>query len=89
MIRLTKNTANATIVKTFPDSLLANVCLQVAGGGWTTAQTAKAMCLQSSVKRDGKAKIKNVLIELVDDTPVEGLMFDMAYEDQCRDACGL
>ena len=69
MLRLTKNTPGATIVKTFPNSLLANICLQVAGGGWTAAQTAKAMCLQASVNRDGEVKIKNILIELVDDTP--------------------
>lgn len=91
MIRITKTERSNGFkhVMDFPDNLLANVCLQVAGGGWTKAQTIKAMTMQDALKRDGRVKIKNVLIEMVSEEPDLGQMFDMAYEDQCRDACGL
>lgn len=93
MIRITKTERSNghKHVAEFPDSLLANVCLQVAGGGWTQGQTIKAMTMQDALKRDGRVKVKNVLIEIVAEAaePDLGQMFDMAYEDQCRDACGL
>ena len=87
---LTINKRN--IIRQFPDSLLPQICLQVCGGGYTTKQTADAMLLQSKVTERGYAtygKGRNVVTITMASEPDLGQMFDLAYEDQCRDACGL
>lgn len=61
MIVVTKGKARAE----FPDHLLAEVCLQVCGGGWATSQTANALIMQHTLRDTGKARIKNVRLELV------------------------
>jgi hypothetical protein len=67
MIRITKTDRDSGVkhVAEFADNLIANVCLQVAGGGWTKAQTIKAMTMQDALRRDGRVKVKNVLIETI------------------------
>lgn len=87
---LTVNKRN--IIRTFPDSLLPNVCLQVCGGGYTPKQTADATLLQSKVSERGYAiygKGRNVVTITMAAEPDMAQAFDVAYEDQCRDACGL
>lgn len=47
-----------------PDKLLPNVCLQIAGGGWTSKQTAEAMRLQAELNEYGTVKFKSVTLTL-------------------------
>ena len=59
-------------VRTFPNEKLAEVCLQLCGGGWTAAQTKKAMALQAKVLETGRAAMgtvkagQRVVIQLVE-----------------------
>ena len=62
MIEISKR---GQITKTFDDALLPNICLQIAGGGWTASQTANAMRLQADVERDGVGKHKGVTVKKV------------------------
>jgi hypothetical protein len=39
----------------FPNKMLAEVCLEVAGGGYTEAQCIKAMLLQDALREHGEA----------------------------------
>ena len=48
--------------RTFSDDQLPSVCLNVAGGGYTEAQTANAMITQDEVLRCGVAKINGFKI---------------------------
>ena len=41
----------------FPDEILAEVCLEVAGGGYSAGQTAAAMQLRQQVEETGKGKL--------------------------------
>ncbi len=62
-IRLTNTAPTIPTVRDFPDHLLPNICLQIAGGGWSAKQTAKALELQAKVNETGKAKFKHITIE--------------------------
>ncbi len=70
----------------------ANVCMQVAGGGYTAGQTAAAIVLQRELETTGRAKYKGITIELVADAvhhrnilaitgayPVLGLDYDRGF----------
>ena len=57
------NVTKGKVVRTFPDTLLAQICLELAGGGYTAGQTVKAMRLQSDVLEKGKAKLGIVTVE--------------------------
>jgi hypothetical protein len=46
----------------FPDAILAEVCLEVAGGGYTTGQTAAAMQLRQQVEEHGSGKLGKVTV---------------------------
>ena len=41
----------------FPDAILAEVCLEVAGGGYSVGQTAAAMQLRQQVEETGSGKL--------------------------------
>ena len=74
----------------FDDNLLAHVCLQLAGGGYTTKQTIEAMTTKAALERDGIVKTRRYTLErIADDGPDMARMFDDAYDEQCRNACGL
>lgn len=49
----------------FPDAILAEVCLEVAGGGYTTKQTANAMQLRQQVERHGAGKLGKTTVTKV------------------------
>ena len=56
------------------------------------AEISKHETIESANKEALKFRRKGrwVYVELIDKSePDLGRMFDMAYEDQCRDACGL
>lgn len=61
MIKITKGNN----VMWVDEALLPQVCLQVCGGGWAPAQTANAIVMQRMLRDEGKARIKNVHLELV------------------------
>lgn len=42
----------------------AKVCVELAGGGWTTAQTRKAMEYLRKLEETGKLKVKGYEITL-------------------------
>ena len=60
MITVTDNETG--ISRTFADDLLPHICLEVAGGGYTTKQTTVAMTLQAAVARDGTVKTRKATI---------------------------
>lgn len=41
----------------FPDAILAEICLEVAGGGYSAGQTAAAMQLRQQVEETGSGKL--------------------------------
>lgn len=41
----------------FPDEILAEVCLEVAGGGYSPGQTAAAMRLRQAVEETGSGRL--------------------------------
>lgn len=49
----------------FPDAILAEVCLEVAGGGYTANQTANAMQLRQQVEEHGTGKLGKTTITKV------------------------
>lgn len=51
--------------RTLEDKFLPNICLQIAGGGWTSTQVGKAMLLRADVERDGVGKYKGVTVKKV------------------------
>ena len=63
MIKITKG----NVSRMFKDQYLPNICLELAGGGYTAAQTAKAMVLQNKVLEKGKTKIGKVTLEKIDE----------------------
>ena len=65
MITVTKG----KVARTFPDTLLPQICLELAGGGYTAGQTAKAMRLQSDVLDKGRAKLGATTVEKSDEKP--------------------
>lgn len=46
------------ITREFPNKLLPAICLELAGGGYTTEQTFKAMCYQSAMEEKGEVKTR-------------------------------
>lgn len=89
MLKVTKP-GKPVMVRTYGDNLLAHVCLDLAGGGYTTKQTIEAMTTQAALERDGIVKTRRYTIErIADDSPAMARMFDDAYDEQCRNACGL
>ena len=89
MLKVTKP-GKPVMVRTYGDNLLAHVCLDLAGGGYTTKQTIEAMTTQAALERDGIVKTRRYTIErIADDNPDMARMFDDAYDEQCRNACGL
>jgi hypothetical protein len=89
MLKVTKP-GKPVMVRTYGDNLLAHVCLDLAGGGYTTKQTIEAMTTQAALERDGIVKTRRYTIErIADDSPDMARMFDDAYDEQCRNACGL
>ena len=65
MLTLTKTVKNCEpVYAVFPNNMLPEVALQVAGGGYTTKQTANAMQLRQQVEETGKGKLGNVTLTL-------------------------
>jgi hypothetical protein len=64
MLILTITNSDRTFKKEFTDNLIPKVCLEVAGGGYTVKQTAKAMLLQNKLLTTGKAIYKNISMEI-------------------------
>lgn len=65
MIKVTKGGK----VSTFSDILLPHICLEVAGGGYASGQTVKAMRLQGEVLEKGKGYLGAVTVEKGDEKP--------------------
>lgn len=57
--------------RTFPNEQLPAICLQLAGGGWTSKQTVNACALQAQVTDTGRAVLKrtsgDITIEMTQD----------------------
>jgi hypothetical protein len=69
MLKVTKP-GKPVMVHTYGDNLLAHVCLDLAGGGYTTKQTIEAMTTQAALERDGIVKTRRYTIErIADDSP--------------------
>lgn len=54
MIKITQG----PVVRTFPDNMLADICLEFAGGGYTSKQTIAAMTMQDALTRDGTVSLR-------------------------------
>lgn len=65
MIKVTKGGK----VSTFSGILLPHICLEVAGGGYASGQTVKAMRLQGGVLEKGKGYLGAVTVEKSDEKP--------------------
>lgn len=61
MIVVTKGLAR----QEFADHLLPNICLQLAGGGYSESQTRKAMALQAQVETKGEGRLRGVIVRKV------------------------
>jgi hypothetical protein len=62
MIEVIKGTAK----QNFPIDKIAAVALQLAGGGYTVAQTAKAMEIQADLKAGKTVKAKGFTVKIID-----------------------
>lgn len=58
IVQIGKNSA------TYPEHALAEICLEAAGGGYSEAQTRKAMQAQAAILACGKAKVGRFTIIL-------------------------
>ena len=61
MIEITKG--NAT--QHFPMEKLAAICVQIAGGGYTMAQTAKAMDIKNKLNAGQMVKINGYTVKII------------------------
>ena len=61
MLKLTHR-KNGT-VRTFPDDALADICLGMGGGGYTNAQTIKAMTIKASFEKNRTVRTFLYLLE--------------------------
>jgi hypothetical protein len=62
MIEIKKGVSKTT----FPIDKIAAVALQLAGGGYTVAQTAKAMEIQADLKAGKTVKAKGFTVKIID-----------------------
>ncbi len=63
---------------------LPELCLHLTGGGWTPAQTARAMLLQSEVLAKGVVTHKDLTIEVDEDEDVDAAQWRETCEGQKR-----
>ena len=63
-----KITTKSGVTRTFPDDKLAAICLELAGGGYTAAQTAKAMQYQDALTKEGTLKVRTMTITITKET---------------------
>ena len=61
MIEVSKGVAKAT----YPIDKLAAIAVQLAGGGYTVAQTAKAMEIQSELQAGKTVKAKGYTVKII------------------------
>lgn len=62
MISVTHRKSGQTRV--FKDDMLERICLEVAGGGWTAAQTKKGLVILHTLRDKGIFKNKDAIIEV-------------------------
>ena len=61
MIQITYRDGSTRV---FPRDKLAAICLELAGGGYTEKQTAKAMLMQSQLLKANKVKHRGIKLEV-------------------------
>jgi hypothetical protein len=65
MLKITMGSHKAA--RMLKNEVLAELCLEAAGGGYTEHQTRRAMQAQAAILATGKGKIGNLTIEIVGD----------------------